>query len=465
MVELPNTPIDFDWDRKSATYGGVRNFTLAPDYPRVGYTLLLGPAERADIIIDFSQFAGKKLILYNDAPAPFPYFDPRYDLYTNNPDQTALGGPTSTKPGLGPNTRTLMQIKVGTRNPVPFDPAPLKGTLPTIFASSQPPPLVPPGTYGGNDLYVLKVPGFPTPDKTFAGFPVMQKSITEEWEPQYGRMTARLGTNKLRISNQGIDTFAFDFVEPPTEMMSGNASQDQTQIWFVSHGGIDTHPIHFHLLNVQVINRVDAAGVIKPPDPNEMGWKETLRMNAFENVVIAVKPINKPTVPFLVPTGVRPLDVTKPPTGIVGSVYDRQTNPNPLQSFDWQYVWHCHILGHEENDMMRPLILMTEPFAPRKLVAQPLSTPARVDLTWMDSSKNETRFALERATDAQFAKNLVKFMVEQNPGNLNNAGGARTRVTHTDDTVKAGVTYHYRVRAANAAGSSPWAKAAPVTPQ
>ena len=24
-------------------------------------------------------------------------------------------------------------------------------------------------------------------------------------------------------------------------------------------------------------------------------------------------------------------------------------------NFGWEYVWHCHLLGHEENDMMRPI--------------------------------------------------------------------------------------------------------------
>ena len=54
-------------------------------------TLMLGPAERADVIIDFSQVPAKQgyqLILYNDAPAPVPAFDPRIDYYTGDPDQT-----------------------------------------------------------------------------------------------------------------------------------------------------------------------------------------------------------------------------------------------------------------------------------------------------------------------------------------------------------------------------------------
>jgi len=71
------------------------------------------PAERADVIIDFSQVpAGSKLILYNDGPAPTPGFDPRYDYYTGNPDFTSTGGAPTTLAGYGPNTRTIMQFQV-----------------------------------------------------------------------------------------------------------------------------------------------------------------------------------------------------------------------------------------------------------------------------------------------------------------------------------------------------------------
>jgi len=320
---------------------------------------------------------------------------------------------------------------------------------------------LPPGVYGGNDLYQLNVPGFPFVRKTFAGFKVFQKSINEEWEPEYGRMTARLGTNKLRINNQGIDTFAWDFIEPPTESIPESGANG-TQIWFVAHGGIDAHPIHFHLLNVQVINRVDAAGVIKPPDPNEMGWKETVRMNPFENVILAVRPI-KPTVPFKVPTSVRPLDVTQPPTGLLGSGYNKTTNPNPLWDFDWQYVWHCHILGHEENDMMRPLILRTKPFAPTNAVAT-ADSPTSVNLTWRDASRNETKFIVERATNAAFTQNLSKFTTGPHNGTFVNPGGIGGTATYTDTTVTSGVTYYYRVSARNSASASAWVIAAPVTP-
>ena len=76
------------------------------------HSLLLGPAERADVVVDLTPFAGQTLILYNDAPAAFPARDPRYDYYTGNGDYRDTGGAPSTLPGYGPNTRTVMQIVV-----------------------------------------------------------------------------------------------------------------------------------------------------------------------------------------------------------------------------------------------------------------------------------------------------------------------------------------------------------------
>src|SRR3974377_1164639 len=78
------------------------------------FNLLLAPAERAGIIIDFPGFAGQTLILCNDAPGPFPGGDSRNDYFTGDPDQTSIGGAPTTQPGFGPNSRTLMRIGVGT---------------------------------------------------------------------------------------------------------------------------------------------------------------------------------------------------------------------------------------------------------------------------------------------------------------------------------------------------------------
>ena len=118
------------------------------------HALLLGPAERADVIIDFSQYAGKTLILYNDAPAAFPARDPRVDYYTNDLDQRDTGGAPTTQPGYGPNTRTIMQIKVNNTTPAAsYDLATLNAVFAKttgkqgVFEVSQPKIIVPQAAY------------------------------------------------------------------------------------------------------------------------------------------------------------------------------------------------------------------------------------------------------------------------------------------------------------------------------
>ena len=136
-VVLPNQPINYQYNRRDIV---VLNVT--------DHTLLIGPAERADVIIDFSAGpGGLEVILYNDAPAPVPAFDPRYDYYTGDPDQASSGGAPTTQPGYGPNTRTVLQFQVQAGTPAPFDLATLKARLPIAYGQSQPPPIVPETAY------------------------------------------------------------------------------------------------------------------------------------------------------------------------------------------------------------------------------------------------------------------------------------------------------------------------------
>ena len=135
-VVIPPQPITYNYNRRDIVVLNVDK-----------HGLLLGPAERADVIVDFSGFQGKTLILYNDAPAPVPAFDPRIDYYTGDPDQTDTGGAPSTLPGYGPNTRTMMQFVVGGGAQVPFDPTNLNALLPKAFAASQAQPTVPESAY------------------------------------------------------------------------------------------------------------------------------------------------------------------------------------------------------------------------------------------------------------------------------------------------------------------------------
>jgi spore coat protein A, manganese oxidase len=114
------------------TEGGFLPSPVLLNYRPNAPTLLLAPAERADLIIDFSEVPpGSRLILYNDAPAPFPGPDERDDYYPGNPKN-----PTRSTPGYGPNTRALMQFRVGPLVGAPDPPAP-PVVLPAIIPLNE----------------------------------------------------------------------------------------------------------------------------------------------------------------------------------------------------------------------------------------------------------------------------------------------------------------------------------------
>lgn len=358
VATIPNTPINYNYNRRDVTVLNV-----------LDHSLYLGPAERADVILDFSRYAGKTIILYNDAPAPLPGFDPRYDYYTGDPDQTDSGGAPSTLPGFGPNTRTVMQFRVNSGSNLPFDRNPLQTALPTAYVASQPPPIVPetfyPAPYqAASDTFGTIQGTTLTYTPLGATSPItvtpLTKAIIELFDT-YGRMNATLGVeltnwNDIPAASTG---YGFPYIDPPNDILYPN----RPQIWKITHNGVDTHAIHFHLVNVQLINRVGWDGMIKPPDPNERGWKETIRMNPLEVVYVAMK-ATRPVLPFAVPNSVRLLNPSMPYGSTEGfSNIDPATGQafatpttNVMYNFGWEYVWHCHLLGHEENDMMRPLV-------------------------------------------------------------------------------------------------------------
>lgn len=215
-----------------------------------------------------------------------------------------------------------MQFRVEGTPAATYNVAALNTALPTAYASSQPAAHVPSDVYANNTL--LSLVGA---TGALGNTPIRVKTIVEEFD-LYGRMNALLGTEVTSLNNQGQNAFGFHYTAAPTEIIPEN----DTQIWAIVHNGVDTHPIHFHHVNVQIINRVDWAGVIKPPDPNEIGWKETVRMNPLETIIVAMK-ATRPTIPFTVPDSVRPLDVTMPvDTNPLSMTY------NPITNFSWEYT-------------------------------------------------------------------------------------------------------------------------------
>jgi FtsP/CotA-like multicopper oxidase with cupredoxin domain len=475
---IRNQPVNYTYNRRDIVVLSVQEKAL-----------FLGPAERADVIVDFSNFAGKTLILYNDAPAPVPAADQRIDYYTGGADQTDTGGAPPTLPGYGPNTRTVMQIVVGgTGGSAPVDDVnvgilnTLKTALPAAFAASQDPIVVPQVAYNAaypatptaadkpgdnvsriSDLFLNFTPlGAAAPLPTN----MEPKAIQELFELDYGRMNATLGV-ELKFTNGGNQTtIPLGYIDPATETIDASlapappALGDGTQIWKITHNGVDTHAIHVHLFNVQVINRVGWDGAIRLPDPNELGWKETVRMNPLEDIIVALRP-TAPLLPFGLPDSVRLMDVTSPPnTSGQFSPVDAAGNPvttqNVFVNFGWEYVWHCHLLGHEENDMMRPTVFNV----PRALPGSPdtvvLTQPgAQIRVQWTDTTPFAYTTGLPLATLGNPA-NEIGFRVERSTDGVTFSplGNALANATSYADLTlpPAPADYWYRVIAYNAAG-------------
>jgi FtsP/CotA-like multicopper oxidase with cupredoxin domain len=460
VVVLPNTPVGYEYFRRTITVLNVTN-----------HTLLLGPAERADVIIDFSGVPdGSKLIMYNDAPAPMPGFDSRLDYYTGDPDQTTSGGATSTIPGYGPNTRTIMQFDVSSAiaNAAAFNLPQLQTGLQAAYAATQDKPIVPMAAYGSTfattypDNYAHNIDATmtftPIGSTTPVTFFFQEKAVVEGFDMNYGRMNANLGGNLPNISGPQQGTAVpFDYVDPPTDIATNTipgtqigSLADGTQIWRIDHQGVDTHLIHFHLDNVQVIQRIALDGQLFPPDANELGWKETIRMNPGQDVFIAMRP-QAPTLPFKLPDSVRVLNPVLPEgatfTNSQGNVY-----VNSMTNFGWEYVWHCHILGHEENDMMRPFAFEVSPAAPSALSAVPAAGP-QVTLHWVNNAvfPAATNYVVQRARDAAFTLARSTVTLTGTPN------------SYLDTGVAASTLYYYRVRAESAVGYSEWTAPVAVT--
>ena len=448
---LPNTPVGYEYFRRTITALNVTNKTL-----------FLGPAERADVIVDFSQVPdGSKLILYNDAPAPVPAFDSRLDYYTGDPDQRSSGGAPTTFAGYGPNTRTIMQFQVSGAAAPAFNITKLQTGLQAAYAATQDKPIVPEKAYESAFATTFPNTYAHTADETMTFKPVSQstsvtigfdnKAIIEGFDQDYGRMNANLGGTLPNTGPAAGAATPYDYTDPPTDVTTNTipgtqigSLRDGTQIWRLDHQGVDTHAIHFHLFNVQVINRIALDGQLFYPDGNELGWKETVRMNPGQDVIIALRPI-APTLPWKLPDSIRPLNPALP----VGSTFVDQLGTvvtNSITNFGWEYVWHCHLLGHEENDMMRPLVFEAAPAAPTTLAGVASAGPLKVTLKWTnnDTFPVTTNLVVQRATNSAFTTGLTSFTVAGRPS------------TYVDTAVVVSRLYYYRVRAESSVGFSPW---------
>ena len=229
---------------------------------------------------------------------------------------------------------------------------------------------------------------------------------------------------------------------------------DGSQIWRITHNGVDTHPIHFHLYDVQIVNRVTWDNIIIPTEASELGWKDTIRVSPLEDTIVALRPII-PQVPFELPNAIRPLNPMMPlgSTAMFNNV-DPQGNPtnpvvNQLVNFGWEYTYHCHILSHEEMDMMRPVSVTMPPNKPDGLTSAVTGSGnnARLVLNWNDNSITETSFVIQSLT---WPSTWTDVGVILSP--LDQPNTHQPRSFTVPGTYNPSLAYEYRVVAKNTVG-------------
>jgi len=338
--------------------------------------LFLAPAERADLIVDFSGQAGKTFTLKNFAVIPFPSGGP-----------VGFGAPDATADGL------VMQFKVD---------LPLQGTDTTFNPAGDHPALransivdiktIPPDKV--RQLILVEEEGVPD-DPDSPGSPVDEGDPVESLINNTKWNGNRQGTTE-QVPGSTPNGHGVSSTETP--------QQGSTENWEVANLTGDAHPIHIHLIQFQVISRqtfdvdtyltdwiaafpggtfngfnfapgtyipgfgpprdynilnsADALGgninfddakytqqgacaqgmcPVMPPDPIDAGWKDTIKMFPGTITTLALR--------------WAPQDV--PVDGAVAG-----QNPFPFDPTEGPgYVEHCHILDHEDNEFMRPLLI------------------------------------------------------------------------------------------------------------
>jgi o-aminophenol oxidase len=286
--------------------------------------LLLAPAERADLIVDFRARPGQRLTLVNTAGAPFD------------------NSPATRTPGIpDPDNRLphpeVMEFRV---SPQPVDdPFVLPATLSTSYRRLEHDRLPPDHQHR---LVAL------------VEYPDGMLTLRELAEVLEGDAAA--GEALIVIADEQGKTVQYRTVARQFEdTVNWFVTYGSTEVWSIINLTEDTHPFHVHLVQFQALSRdlynkdgfnPETGGTTSPVffqghgslDANEMGWKDTVRVNPGELVSIAAT----------------------------------------FDGFTGRFMYHCHLLEHEDHDMMRPFIVM--PAAARAAMDMPgMSMPMPTD--------------------------------------------------------------------------------------
>ncbi len=337
--------------------------------------LLMQPGERYEVIVDFANFANQNLILRNTARTPLPGGDspvgtPLEQIIQFKVGSPPTGGDASYNPVSGIPLRTGKNELVRLVDPT-------AGALaPGVLAEKR-------RQLTLNE--VIQAPSIATdpvtgaPNTPFPGGPFEILLNNTSYEG-----TKRQDFTPITIGRPG---------ERVTKFVSELPQEGDTEVWEIVNLTADAHPIHLHLVQFQLMNRQDfdttgysavynaafasgsftpgfgpplnygpssasggklggnpdvtpflVPGTTTPPQPYEAGWKDTVIM--FPNQVTRIA-------------------VRWAPTDI-GTTAKRARLHYPFDPTDNRgYVWHCHILDHEDNEMMRPYNVKLNRAAPR----------------------------------------------------------------------------------------------------
>lgn len=341
--------------------------------------LFLSPAERADIIIDFSGHEGKTFTLNNDSPAPFPsggtQLDPdveglvmqfRVKKHSSSkdhsfnpaaPNATLRRGPQAIvrlvnsqgqlAPGVVPNlTRGLVLIE----QEDPYSTAPVVVTINNTSYDGKNPynnePLPDSVPYNNKSIYVTEIP---------------QVGATELWEIINMTPDAHpLHIHLIQFQILNRQPFNLGNIVPPF-ICNGSYRNLYETLWNnyrnrppeVPPGTVYTYgPPLKYLDTPKLGGNPDVTrfllGNIVTCDPNEYGWKDTVKMypGTVTRVLVRFAPQAIPVGDVSAGQNLYEFD----PAAKLGVKDDGFGYPG-----GGGYVWHCHILDHEDNMMMRPM--------------------------------------------------------------------------------------------------------------
>ncbi len=191
------------------------------------------------------------------------------------------------------------------------------------------------GPYAGKTIYLKS-----------SSFPIMQIRVSASEANKaisFPALPAKLRTVERTPESAAVKTRELTLVDymdaagKPTHMLLNGMHYDMpvtekptlnsTEIWTLINLTNEPHPIHLHLVRFQIMDRrpFDLQAYMKtgklvytgpaiPPESHETGWKDTVRADMVHATRIIVR----------------------------------------FEGYKGRYVWHCHVLEHEDNEMMRP---------------------------------------------------------------------------------------------------------------